>query len=334
MMIIDNKSIGTDQAAYIIAEIGINYNGSFDTAMKLLESAARCGVDAVKFQLVTAEKSYTMDSHSYSIFKKNELSFDEWEKIVNRARELDITVFSTFANSYDLKYMKRLDLPAIKISSTNITNFPFLESIAQLDRPVIISTGMSYLSEVDEAIRFLENKGLRKLGIMHCTSLYPASPESLNLRAIQTLRSAFPDYPIGFSDHTIGNHCAIAAVACGACIIEKHFTLDKQMNGPDHHFSANPRQMKVLVKSIREIELALGSSKKLPSTQEHSLRDQLRRSLVAAVNINQGQQLKAEMLITKRSPIKGIEPRYLSLICGRYARTDIPKDSAVTWDHI
>ena len=159
MITINNREIGGNNPAYIVAEMGINHNGSLEIAMKMIEGAARSRVDAVKVQIISAEESYTRKSKSYSIFRKMELKFEEWRMLVNRARELEIDIFSTFVNTFDLKYAKELDLPAIKISSTNLTNFPLLEAVAVLKKPVLLSTGMSYLSEVDEAVRFLEEKG-------------------------------------------------------------------------------------------------------------------------------------------------------------------------------
>ena len=334
MLMINSKTIGNECPTYVIAEIGVNYNGSYKLASELVTSAAACGVDAVKIQIITANRSYTPDSDSYSIFKQNELAVEEWIKLVDFAKSLKITIFSTFVNDLDLKYAEILDLPAVKISSTNITNFPLLKSVARLGKPVIMSTGMGYLSEVDEAIRFLEKNGQNKIGILQCTSLYPTPPDQLNLRSIRTIQCAFPKYPVGFSDHTVGNHCAIAAVACGAKIVEKHFTLNKEIEGPDHHFSATPDEMKALVGAIREVEMSLGSTQKRPSPREISLRDEFQRSLVAAVDIRKGQCLEADMLIPKRSPSKGIEPKYVDIICGRIARIDIRKDSPITWDCI
>ena len=334
MLTIDNRQIGDGRPTYVIAEIGINYNGSYDIAAQLVTVAAECGVDAVKLQIITAEKSYTPDSISHSIFKRNELCLEEWGALVKLARKLGLTVFATFVNAYDLQYAESIELPAVKISSTNITNFPLLEAIAGLEKPVIMSTGMAYLNEVDEAVRYLEDRGLRELGILHCSSLYPATPESLNLRAIQTLKMAYPDYPIGFSDHTLGIHCAVAAVVCGASIIEKHFTLDRDMDGPDHHFSATPAEMKALMIAIREVEAALGSTHKRPVAEEIPIRKEFQRSLVAIEAIRKGQPIEAGMLIPKRSPVKGVEPKYLDIICGRTARADIPQDAPITWDLI
>jgi N,N'-diacetyllegionaminate synthase len=334
MLTIANRPIGDGCTTYVIAEIGINYNGRYDIAEQMIASAAACGVDAVKLQIITAGKSYTADSISHAIFKKNELGLDAWQALVKLARKLDLSVFATFVNTFDLQYAELLDLPAIKVSSTNITNFPLLEAIARLQKPVIMSTGMAYLSEVDEAVRCLTDRGLCDLGILHCAALYPAAPGSLNLRAIGTLQSAYPEYPIGFSDHTLGIHCAAAAVACGASIIEKHFTLDRDMEGPDHHFSSTPGELKSLVLALREVAEALGSSRKQPAPEEMSLREQFQRSLVAVTDIKQGQLLEAEMLTPKRSAVKGIAPKHLGIVCGRRARSNISQDTPLTWDHI
>ena len=334
MFCINKKLIGHNNPVYVIAELGINYNGNVDIALKMVEEASRSGADAVKLQIITADKSYTADSASYSIFKKNELPLSEWRKIVEFGKVLGIDVFSTFVNTFDLAYVEELNLPAIKISSTNITNFPLLEAIARTGKPVIMSTGMGYLSEVDEAVRFMENKGQQQIAILHCTSLYPTPSENVHLRAIQTLAAVFPRYPIGYSDHTMGISCGIGAVACGASIIEKHFTLDRKMDGPDHHFSATPKDFSRLVQAIREIELALGSPEKRPTPDEIPLRDQLQRSLVAVVDIAEGEPLDAEKIIPKRSPIKGIAPQYFHIVAGRIARKPIPKDTPITWDLI
>lgn len=334
MVVINNRPIGGDNPTYIIAEMGINYNGSLDIALKMVEEAAMSGVDAVKLQIITADKSYAKGSNSRSIFKGVELELREWGIIVDKAKNLGIDVFSTFVNPYDLEYARKLDLPAIKISSTNLTNFPLLEAIATLKKPVIMSTGMSYISEVDEAVRFLEERNQKQIGILQCTALYPTPAKDVNLRSIETLSKAFPMYPVGFSDHTLGINCAIASVTMGAKIIEKHFTLDQKMEGPDHHFSATPEELKALVKGIREIELALGSSGKKPVEDEIPLREKLQRSLVAVEDIQEGSILIRENLIVKRSKAGGIPPKYLNIVVGRRVKKKILKDEAITWDVI
>jgi len=328
---INNREIGGDSPTYIIAEMGINHNGSLDIAMKMIKEAAKCGVDAVKVQIVDADKSYTKDSESHSLFKSVELKIKEWEVIVRSAEQLNIDIFATFAHAEDVIIANELQLPAIKVSSGNLTNFPLLKNVAKTGVSVLLSTGLSYLSEVDEAVRYLEKNGNNQIGILHCTALYPASPRDVNLLVIKTLRKAFP-YPIGFSDHTKGICSAIASVALGAKIIEKHFTLDRSMEGSDHCFSSTPEELMQLVRSIREIELSMGSSIKRPVSDEISLRDKLRRSIVAARNIEKGEILTEDKITAKRSKVKGLAPRYIEIIVGREVKKTISKDDPITMD--
>ena len=331
MIKINNREIGGDNPTYIIAEMGINHNGSLDIAMKMVKEAAKCGVDAVKVQIVDADKSYTKDSESHSLFKSVELKIKEWEVIVRLAEKLNIDIFATFAHAEDLIIVNELQLPAIKISSGNLTNFPLLKNAAKAGVSVLLSTGLSYLSEVDEAVRYLEENGNNRIGILHCTALYPTPPRDVNLLVIKTLCKVFP-YPIGFSDHTMGISSAIASVALGAKIIEKHFTLDRSMEGSDHYFSSTPEELMQMVKSIREVELSMGSSIKRPVSDEISLRDKLRRSIVAARNIEKGEILTEDKITTKRSNVKGLEPRYIEIIVGREVKEAISKDDLITMD--
>ena len=333
MIKINNREIGGDSPTYIIAEMGINHNGSLDIAMKMVKEAAKCGVDAIKVQIVDADRSYTKNSESYSIFKSVELKIDEWGKIVKLAKKLNLDIFASFTQPEDVKIAEQLDLPAIKVSSSNITNFPFLKAVAKTGKPLFLSTGLSYLSEVDEAVRYLEENGNKQIGILQCTSLYPTEHKDVNLLAIKTLQKSFP-YPIGFSDHTLGVSCAIASVALGAKIIEKHFTLDRSMQGSDHKFSATPEKLAQMVKSIREVELSMGFSIKRPVADEISLREKLLRSIVVVRNIEKGEILTEDKISIKRSDEKGLEPRYFEIVLGRKARKNIPKDKPVTFESI
>lgn len=330
----NKKKESESDSTYIIAEIGINHNGKLDIALEMLEKAAEANVDAVKIQIITADKSYTKDSKSYSIFKNVELSLQDWKSFTEKAGQLNVEVFSTFVNQQDLELANKLDFPLIKISSTNITNFLMLGAVARLGKPVLISTGMAYLSEVDEAVRYLEAKGQKQIAILQCTSLYPTEPSAVNLRVIPALVKSFPGYTIGFSDHTEGVHCAVAAVALGARIIEKHFTLDRTMDGPDHYFSSNPEELAALVKAIREVEKALGDGKKVPSEREMPFRSQLQRSLVAARPLNKGTILTEECLTSKRSNIQGILPRHFDIVLGRKLKCDLAADEPLTWEII
>ncbi len=333
MITINNREIGGNNPAYIVAEMGVNHNGRLDVALEMVEEAAKCGVDALKVQIVDADRSYTKNSESYSIFKRVELKIKEWEVIVRLAEKLNIDIFASFSQPKDVKIAEQLALPAIKVSSSNITNFPFLKAVAKVGKPLFLSTGLSYLSEVDEAVRYLEENGNKQIGILQCTSLYPTEHKDVNLLAIKTLQKSFP-YPIGFSDHTLGVSCAIASVALGAKIIEKHFTLDKSMQGPDHKFSATPEELSQMVKSIREVELSMGFSIKRPVADEISLREKLQRSIVVVRNIEKGDILTEDKISIKRSDEKGLEPRYFEIVLGRKARKNIPKDKPVTFESI
>ena len=331
---IAGRRIGKGYPAYIVAEMGINHNGDINLALELIGAASEVGVDAVKVQIVNADRSYTKDSVSYKIFKNAEFIEEQWERIAEQGKASGIDVFATFTTSSELWQSEELGLPCVKISSSNITNFPLLEAITKLGKPVIMSTGMGYLGEVDKAIRFLEKNGQQQISLLQCTSLYPTRAQDVNLRAMRTLGLAFPKYPIGFSDHTLGIHCAIAAVALGARIIEKHFTLDRSMEGPDHHFSSDPTELKCLLEAIREVELALGSSAREPVEEEIILRDKFQRSLVASLDIEAGDLLKLDNISAKRSGRPGIAPEYFDIVTARVAKKRIPKGTPITWDLI
>lgn len=333
-MDINGQKIGYGTPAYIIAEIGVNHNGRVDLALEMIECAASAGVDAVKFQIVTAERCYAQSSASYELFKKVEMKKVEWRRLIDYCRDHGVDFFATFADIQDLRDYAEFNLPAIKISSTNLTNFPLLKAIAEDNKPVIMSTGLSYLSEIKEAVRFLKEKGQNQMAILQCTSLYPTEAQNVNLSTMDTLRDSFPDCPIGFSDHTLGIYCAIAAIARGAAIIEKHFTLDKNMPGSDHHFSASPEELREMVKAIREVERAIGSNEKQPVSDELPLRAQWMRSLVAVKDIQEGQIITDDIIGIKRSTPRGLEPKYLETVLGKKATKAILKDEPITQEVI
>mgnify|MGYP001169243755 CR=1 FL=1 len=333
MFLINNREIGESNPAYIIAEMGINHNGRLDIALKMVEEAAKSGVDAVKIQIVYSGKSYTKETDSYAIFKKVEMPADEWEKVIILAKNLGIDIFATFTQSEDISMVEQYELPAIKISSSNINNFPLLMTALKTGKPLLLSTGLSYLSEIDEAVMFLERNGNNQIGLLQCTALYPTIPKDANLNVIKTLKRAYP-YPVGFSDHTIGNSCAIASVVLGARIIEKHFTLDKSMAGTDHHFSATPEELRVLVKAVREVESSLGSYVKHPVPDEVPQREVMQRKLVAAKDIGEGEVITNESVLLKRSSLEGFTSKYYDLVIGRKAKKHISVDTPITFDLI
>jgi N,N'-diacetyllegionaminate synthase len=235
---------------------------------------------------------------------------------------------STPFDEASVDLLDSLGVPLFKVGSGEITNWPFLETIARKGKPFILSTGMSYLSEVDEAVRVMHNAGNDQLVLLHCVSNYPADPADANLRVLQTMASAF-QVPVGYSDHTIGNEVALAAVALGACVIEKHFTLDKNLPGPDHRASAEPGELAMLVRGIRVVEAALGHGSKRPAASEANTAAVARRSLVAARDIAAGTVLTEEMIAIKR-PGTGLPPAMRPYLVGRTARTAIPADTILT----
>lgn len=332
MIKINKRRIGLSHPVYVVAEIGTNYNGDVSLALNMVKAAREAKVDAVKFQIVTADRSYTKKSDSYDIFKKIELNRKEWKEIFDFAGELRMDCFATFTNSEDLDDFADLNCPVFKISSSNLTNFSLLKAVAEKQKPVILSTGLSYLLEVEDAVEFLEKAGQKQMAILQCTSLYPTLPKDVNLKVIQTLQKKFTKYPIGFSDHTMGVACAVASVSLGATIIEKHFTLAKNFKGPEHLFSADPQEMGLMVRMVREVEQALGSSEKEPTLEEIPLREKWFRSVVALKNIAEGEALTAEMLCIKRSPRKGLDPKYFDTLLGKKVKQKILKDDPLTFE--
>lgn len=330
---IGGRTIGDGRPTYIIAEIGINHNGDPARFRTMLRAFRDAGADAVKVQIIDAARSYARSSPSYDIFKRIEFDLLTWHALVAEARSLGVALFSTFTEPDALALVAELDLPAVKVSSGNVTNIPLLRAIAATRRPVIMSTGLSYLSEVDEAVRELESHGCTELAILQCTSLYPTASRDANLRTFVTLRHAFP-YPIGFSDHTVGNACAIAAVALGARLIEKHVTLDHALPGPDHHFSATPEEFAALVRSIRDVEAALGASRKQPVAAELAERSKFQRTLVASRAIAAGEAFTTENIIGKRTTGAGLAPRFADYYYGQRAARAIAIDEPITFDVI
>jgi N,N'-diacetyllegionaminate synthase len=329
MLTINNRHISIDHPTYIISEIGINHNGDLATALAMVDESARAGADAVKVQIIFADRSYVPGTESHEIFKKIEFTKDEWKQIASRARELKIDFFSTFTQPDDMAMVDEFQFPAVKISSSNVTNFPLMKAAAATGKPIIMSTGLSYLSEVDDAIRYLEEHGCTQLAVLHCTSLYPTPPSEVNLGALATLQRAFP-YPVGFSEHTKGIHISIAAVALGARIIEKHFTLDKTMNGPDHHFSASPEELAQLVHDVRDVERAFGNGYKRPRLGELPERLKLHRVLVATRDMQAGEILDSRAIAGKRSSQSGLGTRWHDLIVGRTLRIGVRKNDPIT----
>lgn len=326
---------------FIIAEAGVNHNGSISLAKQLIEVAAKAGADAVKFQTFIAEEVVSADApkaeyqkqttdaseSQLDMIKKLELSKEDHQELMNYANNKNIMFLSTPFDERSVDLLVELGLPLIKISSGEITNHPFLEYIAKKGLPIILSTGMSTLEEVAEAVSVIKEAGCNDLTLLHCTSNYPARVEDCNLLAMKTMADTF-DVPVGYSDHTPGIYVPLAATAMGACVIEKHFTLDKNLPGPDHRASLEPTELEEMVRGIRLVEKAWGSPVKAPVESELEVRDVARKSIVAKVDIPAGTVITEDMLAFKR-PGTGVSPKDISTILGKKTKQLIKKDELV-----
>jgi N,N'-diacetyllegionaminate synthase len=330
-----NKLIGPGQPVFVIAETGVNHNGDLKMARALIDVAVEAGADAVKFQTFRADRLATPDApkaeyqlqttgdaeSQFEMLRRLELSADAHRELQSYCNERGIIFLSTPFDEEAVDLLDELGVPAFKISSGDLTNSPLLEHVASKGKPVILSTGMSELSELIEAVSVLNSVGCENPVLLHCVSNYPADPAEVNLRAMQTMRSAF-DVPVGFSDHTEGIDVALAAVAMGACVIEKHFTLDRALPGPDHRASLEPAELRELVRSIRRVETALGSGRKVPTASEIETAKVARRSLVAAHDIPAGATLERDMVVMRR-PGTGMSPAMLDTLLDRQVTRDI-----------
>jgi N,N'-diacetyllegionaminate synthase len=336
--------IGPDERCFIIAEAGVNHNGSVGLAKQLVSAALEAGADAVKFQTFQADKLVTRNAkmadyqrcsvqdHStqYDMLKELELTHEEFIELKTYADARGILFLSTPHDEESADFLEELDLPCFKIASGDVSNIPLLRKIALKGRPIILSTGMAFLSEVEAAVRAIEQAGNSSLSLLHCVSDYPAQPAACNLRAMDTLAEAF-GYPVGFSDHTRGFEVTLAAVARGARLIEKHLTLDRTMTGPDHKASSDPTEFAAMVKAVRVVESALGDGVKAPMPSELEMRGVSRKVVVAARPIPAGRIIAAEDLTLRRGS-KGSSPASIALIIGRKLRCDVDVNSEIDLD--
>lgn len=321
---------------FVIAEAGVNHNGDIRLAKKLIDVAASSGVDAVKFQTWKTELLVTENAEmaeyqlhntqcqesQFQMLKRLELSYEDFEELKLYCDAKGILFMSTPDEEQSATFLNGLQ-DIFKIGSGELTNTPFLRHIAVFGKPVILSTGMGYLSEVEHAIFTLTEAGLpiSSITILHATTDYPTAPEDVNLRAMLTIQQAFPGISVGYSDHTLGIEIPTAAVALGAKVIEKHFTLDTAMEGPDHKASLEPEELSTMVRAIRRVELALGSGWKMPTVMEQKNRSVVRKSLVAASAIKKGAVISAGMLTIKR-PGDGLSPTRWGDVVGSIAGKD------------
>lgn len=343
---IGDKSMGEGLPVFVVAEIGVNHNGDRDLLRRLLDAAVQCGVDAVKFQAFSTDKLATVGApkaeyqeattspteSQYQLLKRLELSQDSLRWLMDHTRQQGIIAFATPFDEGSADLLGSLGVPAFKIGSGDLTNLPLLRHVAGKDRPMVVSTGMATLGEVEDAVQAVRQAGCHDLILCHTTSNYPAVVEDANLRVLGTIRQAF-QVPIGFSDHTMGLTTSLGAVALGAVLIEKHLTLDRSLPGPDQKASLEPHEFRQLVVGVREMEAALGSPIKQPQPREWEVRRIAFRSLVATCDIPKGMVIQPNMLSCKR-PGTGIEPKYLELVVGRTAKVDIKQDEVITWDRV
>ena len=340
---ISDRLIGEGEPCFIIAEAGVNHNGDINLAKKLIDVAKEAGADAVKFQTFEAEEVVSENAEKakyqkettgaqesqFDMIKKLELCEKDFRTLFDYARHKGIVFLSSPFDEGSVDLLDGFGLPAFKIPSGEITNFPLLKHTAHKKKPIILSTGMSTLSETGNALEAIRQEGAKEIILLHCVSCYPAKAEDTNLKAMETLRHAFK-LPVGMSDHSVGITIPIAAVALGACIIEKHFTLDKNLPGPDHRASLEPQELQALVAEIRTVELALGNGTKQPTPSEADNRLVVRRSLVAAIDIPQGTVLRSNMLKALR-PASGISPALVAHVVGRRARRSLVPGQLIAW---
>lgn len=338
------RRIGAGSPCFVIAEAGVNHDGSLGRALAMVDAAASAGADAVKFQTFDADRLVTRDApkaayqiettgadeSQYEMLARLQLTREAHIALVQRCIERGILFMSTPFDEASAGMLEGLGMSVFKVPSGEITNLAFLAHIARFGRPMIVSTGMASFIEVEDAVQAIRATRNDELALLHCVSSYPADPADANLRAMRTMADSF-DVPVGYSDHTLGVEVALAAVALGACIIEKHFTLDRRLPGPDQRSSLTVDELEDLVRGIRTVESALGSGRKQPVAAELSTIAAARKSLVAACDIAEGAPVTDEQLTTKR-PGTGVSPASRGQVVGRVARTAIPAGTVLQWE--
>ena len=340
---INGRLIGVGYPTYIIAEMSANHNQDFNLAVKIIEAAKEAGADAIKLQTYTPD-TITIDCrHEYFQIKQGTIwagrnlydlygeAYTPWEwqpKLKEIANDLGLDFFSTPFDHTAVEFLEEMKVPSYKIASFELVDLPLIRRIAQTGKPIIMSTGMASLAEIDEAVRTIREAGGNQLALLKCSSAYPAPPDEMNLRTIPHLAAAF-GLPVGLSDHTLGIAVPVAAVALGACIIEKHFTLSREMPGPDSAFSLEPHEFKAMVKAVHTAERALGVVHYGVSEREAKSR-LFRRSLFVVQDMKAGEIFTEENVRSIR-PGHGLPPKYLNEVLGKQAKQDIARGTPLTW---
>lgn len=343
---VGGRRVGPGEPCYVIAEAGANHNRDLDVARRLIDAAADARADAVKFQTYSGRTMYSTKTPPFEYLGElgvkpahellEEISLPrDWQPVLAaHCRDRGIEFLSTPFDRQAVDELDALGVAAFKIASFELVDLPLLRYAAKTGRPLLLSTGMAHLGEIEEAIDAARGAGCEQVALLQCASLYPAPPAIMNLRTIPAMQAAF-GVPVGLSDHTLGIHVAMAGVALGASVVEKHFTLDRSMTGPDHPFAVEPGELRDLVAHIRDVEDAMGDGvKRGPSDEEaREMYVKARRSVVAARAIPAGTVITDDMLTVKR-PGWGVKPRDLDRLVGRVARIDIEEDDVVTWEMV
>lgn len=345
MQLTDKKEVFNFCEPYIIAEIGANHNGDMELAKKLIIEANNAGADCVKFQSWTKDSIFSKIKYEENYFlnddyrnrkdytlgqivEKFSISENQLLELKQFSKNIGIDFISTPFNRKQVDFLvNSINTPFIKVASMDLNNYPFLEYIARKNKPIVLSTGLSELYEIDKAVRVIENAGNKKIIILHCISIYPPKDEQINLSNIETLQKIYPDYPIGFSDHSIGFSIPLASVVKGVCIIEKHFTLDKKMFGWDHKVSATPDELNIICKESKRIHKSLGMFRILPKEDEQR-KMEFRRSIVVTRKIKAGETITEDDIEFKR-PGSGLRPEDKKFVVGRIAKKDLEYDSII-----
>jgi len=331
MFKIDSTTL-TEKNTYVIAEGGLNHNGDINIAKKLIDSAKECGANAIKFQTYKTENFVRETNQYFDVFKNAELNFEQFKELKNYSKSIGLTFFSTPFDIESAEFLNQLEIPCFKIASSDLTNLPLITKIAKMQKPMIISSGLSTMNEINDAVNCCLFEGNNQIALLHCVANYPAQPNEVNMNVINTLKKTF-GFPIGYSDNGESSLVDIVAVSMGANIIEKHFTLDKKMSGPDHSFSIDPNGLKSLISQIHEIDQMKGDGIKIPQFSEIKNRLTIRKSITAKRDLQQGEKIQEGDISIKR-PADGIEPKYLTMILGKTVNTNIKKDSPIFWSSI
>ncbi|RJQ23939.1 MAG: N-acetylneuraminate synthase [Nitrospiraceae bacterium] len=343
---IGSRTLGQGHPAYVIAEAGSNHNHDFEMAKALIKAAAEAGADAVKFQAFRAEEHYSKHTPGFTYLKEQghqestyelirflEINRDWHAPLIEYAKSCAITFLSSPCDKEAVDQLGNLNMAAFKVASFDLPDIYLIRHMAKYGKPVILSTGMADYADIKAAIQACLHEGNENVILLQCTSLYPAPAYLSNLAAMETMRKAF-DCPVGYSDHTTGDHISLAAVALGACMIEKHFTLDRKLSGPDHGFAIEPPELSEMIRKIREIESAIGDGiKNGPLKEEKEMFEKGRRSLHTKRAISAGESITRDDICIKR-PGYGISPHSLESLIGMTVCRDIPEDHWITWEDI